>query len=93
MPNPKQMEKLARAAALSDRSRDLDPGPGDLMPEQLWDALLADPRTAASPAQPVRGKFERMAWYSWVSSNHRASISLTFFCTPHRAAMARTRVA
>jgi hypothetical protein len=93
MPNPKQMEKLARAAALSDRSRDPDPGPGDLMPEQLWDALLADPRTAASPAQPVRGKFEKNGVVQLGELEPPSLDELDLFCTPHRASMARTRVA
>jgi hypothetical protein len=54
MPNPKQMEKLAREAALRRDRATPDPGPGDPMPDQLWDAVLADPRTAAKPAQPIQ---------------------------------------
>ena len=54
MPTPKQMEKLARAAALRRDRATPDPGPGDPLPEQLWDAVLADPRTAARPAQPIQ---------------------------------------
>jgi hypothetical protein len=51
MPNLKQMEKLAREAALR-RDRAI-PGPGDPMPEQLWDAVLADPRAAGKPWLPI----------------------------------------
>jgi hypothetical protein len=42
MPSPKQMEKLAREAALRRDHATPDPGPGDPMPEQLWDAVLAN---------------------------------------------------
>jgi hypothetical protein len=51
MPNPKQMEKLTREAALRrDRAT---PGPGDPMPDQLWDAVLADPRAAGKQPLPI----------------------------------------
>jgi hypothetical protein len=51
MPNPKQMEKLAQAAAVRENlppARDL--GPGDEMPPEYWQAVLdeaaGDPRHA-----------------------------------------------
>jgi hypothetical protein len=58
MPSPKQMEKLAREAA---RQPDPGkpgpgpgPGPGDPLPEELWDAVLADPRAAGRPPLPIQ---------------------------------------
>jgi hypothetical protein len=53
MPNPKQMDKLAREAALRRERAVSDPGPHDPMPDQLWDAVLDDPRARAKPAQPI----------------------------------------
>jgi hypothetical protein len=54
MPNPKQMEKLAREAALRRDRATPDPGLGGPMPDQLWDAVLDDPRAAPKPAQPIQ---------------------------------------
>jgi hypothetical protein len=55
MPSPKQMEKLAREAAgrQPDRNKP-DPGPADPLPEELWDAVLADPRAAGRPPLPIQ---------------------------------------
>jgi hypothetical protein len=48
------MEKLAREAARQpDRDRP-DPGPADPLPDELWDALLADPRAAGRPPLPIQ---------------------------------------
>jgi hypothetical protein len=54
MPSPKQMEKLAREAARRRDQAVPDPGPGDPMPDKLWDAVLSDPRAATRPAQPIQ---------------------------------------
>jgi hypothetical protein len=53
MPNPKQMEKLAREAERRPSTAP-DPGPGEPLPEALWDALLADPRAAGKPPLPIQ---------------------------------------
>jgi hypothetical protein len=53
MPNPKQMDKLAREAAFRRDYAIPDPGPGDPMPDQLWDAVLDDPRAATKPTKPI----------------------------------------
>ena len=53
MPNPKQMEKLAREAARQKPAKP-DPAPSDPMPAELWDALLADPRAAGKPPLPIQ---------------------------------------
>src|SRR5882672_6161828 len=53
MPNPKQMEKLAREAAHRRDRAIAEPGPDDPLPDQLWDAVLDDPRAAGRPAQPI----------------------------------------
>jgi hypothetical protein len=54
MPSPKQMEKLAREAA---RRRDInmadDPAPADSLPDELWEAVLADPRAAERSPLPI----------------------------------------
>jgi hypothetical protein len=54
MPNPKQMDKLARKAASRRDHAIPDPAPGDPMPDQLWDALLDDPRAATKPTKPTQ---------------------------------------
>jgi hypothetical protein len=54
MPSPKEMEKLAREAARQPDHEEPDPGPGDHMPEKLWDAVLADPRVAGRPPLPIQ---------------------------------------
>lgn len=55
MPSPKQMEKLAREVA---RRRDIDrpddPAPCDSLPDELWDAVLADPRAARRTPLPIQ---------------------------------------
>jgi hypothetical protein len=54
MPSPKQMEKLAREVA---RRRDIDrpdPAPCDSLPDELWDAVLADPRAAGQSLLPIQ---------------------------------------
>jgi hypothetical protein len=51
MPTPKQMEKLAIAAAVRKNvSPGRTPGPGDEMPAEYWQALLDD--TAADQTAP-----------------------------------------
>jgi hypothetical protein len=52
MPTPKQMERLAAAAGRNPRSTP-NPGPGDPMPAEYWDALLGDPRAGSGPAPPA----------------------------------------
>ncbi|MGK7062899.1 hypothetical protein AB4853_41315 [Bradyrhizobium sp. 1050_B9_N1_2] len=43
MPTPKQMEKLANAAVVGTSARPVrTPGPGDEMPPEYWQAVLAD---------------------------------------------------
>ena len=54
MPSPKQMEKLAREAARQPDPGKPGPGPGDPLPEELWDAVLADPRAAGRPPLPIQ---------------------------------------
>jgi hypothetical protein len=54
MPKPKDMEKLAREAALRPHRATPDPAPGDPMPDRLWDSVLADPRAARNPAQQIQ---------------------------------------
>ena len=45
MPTPKQMEKLANAAAVRGNVPPArTPGPGDEMPPEYWQAVLDDPR-------------------------------------------------
>lgn len=55
MPSPKQMEKLAREAE-QQRNAPQTPavGPGDSMPDELWDAVLRDPRAAGKPWLPIQ---------------------------------------
>lgn len=54
MPSPKQMEKLAREAPRQPNREKPDPGPGDPLPEELWDAVLAEPRAAGRPPLPIQ---------------------------------------
>jgi hypothetical protein len=61
MPTPKQMEKLAAAAAVGRNVPRVGAvGPGDEMPPQYWQAVLDDPlaeakpRTAGSPTRALR---------------------------------------
>jgi hypothetical protein len=55
IPTPKQMEKMAAAAAVSENAPSVPtPGPGDEMPPEYWQAVMDDPlanksRTAAAP--------------------------------------------
>lgn len=55
MPTPKQMEKLAREAE-RPKPPEAKPaaGPGDPMPDELWDAVLSDPRAAGKPWLPIQ---------------------------------------
>ena len=49
MPSPKQMEKLAAAAAARGNVPPVQtPGPGDEMPPEYWQAVLDDPHADAS---------------------------------------------
>src|ERR1700744_5541093 len=52
MPSPKQMEKLAREAARQREEENPAPAPGEPLPEELWDSVLADPRAAGRPPLP-----------------------------------------
>jgi hypothetical protein len=54
MPSPKQMEKLAREAPRQPNREKPDPGPGDPLPEELWDVVLAEPRAAGRPPLPIQ---------------------------------------
>jgi len=54
MPSPKQMEKLAREAARQPDREKADPAPSDPLPDELWDAVLADPRAAGRPPLPIQ---------------------------------------
>jgi hypothetical protein len=54
MPSPKQMEKLAREAARQLDREKADPAPSDPLPDELWDAVLADPRAAGRPPLPIQ---------------------------------------
>jgi hypothetical protein len=54
MPSPKEMEKLAREAARQPDREQPGPDPGDPLPNELWDAVLADPRAAGRPPLPIR---------------------------------------
>ena len=59
MPTPKQMEKLAAAAAARGNVAPVQtPGPGDEMPPEYWQAVLddasADARPIGSPIQKRR---------------------------------------
>jgi hypothetical protein len=48
MPTPKQMEKLAAAAAVCGNVPPVrTPGPGDEVPPEYWQALLDDPHAEA----------------------------------------------
>jgi hypothetical protein len=48
MPTPKQMEKLANAAAVGKNVPPVrTPGPGDEMPPEYWQAVLNDPHADA----------------------------------------------
>ncbi|OSI65182.1 hypothetical protein BSZ21_21880 [Bradyrhizobium canariense] len=60
MPTPKQMDKMAAAAARSA------PATGRLAPEQdlppeYWQAVLEDPRAAASPTRCASGRTLRLS--------------------------------
>lgn len=54
MPSPRQMEKLAREAARRPDREQPESSPDGPLPDELWDAVLADPRrrkaAAAGPA-------------------------------------------
>lgn len=47
-------EKLAREAARQQDRATPDPAPSDPMPDDLWDAVLADPRAAGKPWLPIQ---------------------------------------
>jgi hypothetical protein len=53
MPTPKQMEKLANAAAVRKSVPPArTPGPGDELPPEYWQAVLDDARADASSPGP-----------------------------------------
>ena len=54
MPSRKQMEKLLSEPAGARPAEAPDPAPSDPMPEQLWDAVLRDPRAAGKPWLPIQ---------------------------------------
>jgi hypothetical protein len=54
MPSPKQMEKLAREAAHQPDRAKADSAPSDPLPDDLWDAVLADPRAAGRPPLAIQ---------------------------------------
>lgn len=55
MLSPKEMEKLAREPARPRESgRPDNPAPNDPMSDELWDAVLADPRVAGPSPQPIQ---------------------------------------
>jgi hypothetical protein len=54
MPSQKHMEKLMREHAGTRPAEAPDPPPSDPMPEQLWDAVLRDPRAAGKPWLPIQ---------------------------------------
>jgi hypothetical protein len=47
------MEMLASEAARQTPAKP-EPGPADPLPEELWDAVLADPRAAGRPPLPIQ---------------------------------------
>ena len=52
MPTPKQMEKLANAAAVRGNVPPArTPGPGDEMPPEYWQAVMDDPRADTDVAR------------------------------------------
>lgn len=53
MPTPKQFEKMA-AEAERRRAATPGPAPADPTPDELWTSLLADPRAAGTPEQPIQ---------------------------------------
>jgi hypothetical protein len=50
MPNPKQMEKLARERT---RPPQAEPAPDASPPAEWWDSVLSDPRAAGKPWLPI----------------------------------------
>jgi hypothetical protein len=53
MPTPKQMEKLAAAAAVRENGPPVrTPGPGDAMPPEYWQAIMDDIAADRRPAGP-----------------------------------------
>jgi hypothetical protein len=61
MPTPKQMEKLAIAAAVRGNVPPMrTPGPGDEMPPEYWQALLDDANADRAPLGPSI-RMERLA--------------------------------
>ncbi|WP_346731286.1 hypothetical protein [Bradyrhizobium sp. 1] len=54
MPKDKEMKKLAREAALQLNRAIPDLSPSDPTPDQLWNALLTDPRASGKPKHPVQ---------------------------------------
>ncbi len=53
MPTEKQMEKLAREAARRPAASS-DASPIDPVPDELWEAVPADPRAAGKPWLPIQ---------------------------------------
>ena len=54
MPSAKQLDRLARDAAHQPDREQSDPGPNDPLPDELWEAVLADPRAAGRPSLPIQ---------------------------------------
>ncbi|MDD1520712.1 MULTISPECIES: hypothetical protein [Bradyrhizobium] len=54
MPTPKQMEKMA-ALVRKTMPREQGLAPDDDLPQEYWEALLADPRAEAKPTTPSGG--------------------------------------
>jgi hypothetical protein len=53
MPTPKQMEQLAKAAAVGGNAPPArTPGPGDAMPPEYWQAVLDDAAGNRRPTPP-----------------------------------------
>jgi hypothetical protein len=61
MPTPKQMERLANAAAVRQNAPPArTPGPGDEMPPEYWQAVLDDAAADHAPPGPSV-RMERLA--------------------------------
>ncbi|WP_456751263.1 hypothetical protein [Bradyrhizobium sp. USDA 4461] len=54
MPTPKQMDKMA-ALVRNNVPRERGLAPDDDLPQEYWEALLADPHADAKPASPSPG--------------------------------------
>jgi hypothetical protein len=54
MPSRKQTKQRTREPTGIQRAKAPDPAPSDPMPDQLWDAVLRDPRAAGKPWLPIQ---------------------------------------